>query len=647
MLQFQRLSLLAILFAGLLLLVMPKAPAIASSIPKIGDAVEKTMISKSLKNKTGLKSTATPWSGACSPNTVSQSGGACKPPDFALTLMVYLKVSNLQASTSVLSKYKTSLAENYPGTWSIYLGGVCTLYYSTPNCQLADYFCVKCLKSTTNFPNFPSLTEQRENLNQIISVQQQSWYPNTNYYIGLEFDQGAINQIVNGNDNDMNHAVEAVVQELFPNSSKLSPLKAAGIFLDTEGNGIVSAKGAEFANQLSNTMPNDMSLNIFAGKAGQTDPKGVPSGYAEKYDWSFWPAVNRSSKTDCYPEGESSGPCHMGVFIPSVYDSGALTYKFNGRAGMPLITTETTYNVGIVDFPYQLRRISLFGYQVSQANYMAPISVPGKSGKTISPPFGYYKLGLGASATAGNSPIYATFDKDKATPLLNTPAYWGADGNNGLAMPFINENCGGKYAKIDGCNSYRQMMYVPPPIPAPKPPLPPQTFKMTDLMNSYVCAQLNAVTYIYSNRNKELIDTVPTSFCNIVDRYSNGEIYTPFFYDSSGDLPTRGKNQVYPWAQAGYGAMKGVALYQIADTKSSLLDTCYQDCKNNNYQNCYPPGKFKVTGTCLLMPSFWSIWNSGNNSTWDMIMGWATKNHSAPVYYIPTILPSKSEGETN
>ncbi|MDF1759166.1 MAG: hypothetical protein P1U40_01370 [Coxiellaceae bacterium] len=593
---------------------------------------KKTIATKTSLNKISNKLGSTSTGVFCSPSTESTSNGACKLPDFSIGLMVFLNLPNLQAGSNVLQTYKSSSAAALEVNWSIYLGGVCTLNYDPTkagNCKkstLNNDFCIRCLHQDKALPNSTlSPEEQITNLNKIIAIE--SWYPNnTKYYIGIEFGADAVKQIAKGASFSKD-AADAVSNTLFPQGVSGTNLNAAGVFLDIESGAMLSQEGADFANALSIALPNSKSINIFAAKAGQTDKNNVASGYKEKYEWSFWPALNRSVNTSCV---NSDNPCHMGVMIPSIYDSGSLTIGFAGKnlVNDPIKGT-TTFNVGIIDFPYQMKLISNFAYQVGSDDYLQPVSVASR-GATISAPFGYYQLGLGASATAGNSPSYGTFD----SPVVNTDKYlksvlyWGAANssspNPSKAMPYTTMQCGGKYANVKNCASYRQQEQVPNEKAG-------TYYKLSDIMNQYVCAQLNAVTYIYSNRS---LQNTPKTFCNIYNRYYSGgygeDQNTPFFYDNA-------LNQVYPYAQEGYGvAMRGVAFYQITDSKASLLDTCYAKCAKN-FTNCNSGTGFQVSSSCLLIPSFYTIWNAGNNSTWDMILDWIGGNVKSPSVYIKHI----------
>ncbi|MDF1796222.1 MAG: hypothetical protein P1U63_06780 [Coxiellaceae bacterium] len=563
-----------------------------------------------VKSSGGIKSDSRKW--VCSPEEIFEhDNAACKMPDsFSVGIFLYVTQQAANNKDNLMKDYFNDKAKLIKSTWYLYLGGLCTLYYNAPpnSTSQSEEYNVQCINMQAMDPGSQSVIQQ---LNAYMDAQ--VWYPNTKYFVGVEFDDTAIGQIATGGQQSIVDAA-ATVNDFFYNAS--DKLNAAGLMLDLEGsdasktNQILSASGAAFASNLSRLMPNSAMISIFAGKPGEISGGG--------YTWNLWEAVNRSTKfnsqTNAY-ECTESDPCQMGVFIYSLYDISIGSYNYEGGS--------TSFNLGIRDFPYQMKLMSNFAYQVANKNYLKPITynqdyisengapstltAPFPNGAEINPPFGFYQLGITASGSANNSAAYTTLSSKVADTKIIQPGYWGSTSGTMKSMPYIKQTkCGATYSKTDCAFYYQNQMVPSVPSSAVKKSSKDVLFPI-DITNQYLCTYLNAITYIYSNGQAL---PKPEYFCSMADR------------DAPEYLTTFSKVfNIYTFPpgflQEGYNAMVGVALYQISDLQAGLLEKCLSQYPNYSTSSCYLIPVYGTIQTAKVFPT---------KGTWDMFIQWLEGN---------------------
>ncbi|MDF1655914.1 MAG: hypothetical protein P1U34_12470 [Coxiellaceae bacterium] len=543
----------------------------------------------------------------CSPQAITSYGKLCKAPDqFSAGLWVYLSPHAITNKVNVTGKYGDApSAGSADVTWYIYLGGICTLNYI----ELAgapSEFSVGC---TQNY-----------NLDQVVSnvINVQTWAPNKKkYFIGLEFSPDAIETITSpAVKNGPELAAKAVNNFFYPNG-KNNPA-FAGLVLDIEGSNpdgtvpLLGPKAAQFADALSAEMPNSQMLNIYAGSAGKV--------VGDHYEWNLWSAVNRSTNTKC----TIALPCQMGVFIPSIYDNPIAEVNNYPEDGKTL-----QMNSSIQDFPYQMKLISNLSNQyrgmpgnTGGAPTMKPITVPGIGSYTA--PFGYYQPALVASGSNNNSAAYYTFDDTKAKAMLAGQEYWGGE----LPMLSGTQNCKQIRGTENEICTYFQQEAIPPEAVKGGPPV--KNFEPLDITNQYLCAQLNAISYVHSNgRTLDLEKKWDAHYCNIMQRGTNNApqklAFSYLIWGKAGS-GTAAASTIYPFVQDGYGTLAGVSLYQITDPgmQKKIIEQCTANASGKS---------------CLLIPKNASIQQGVSNNTWDMFLGWLQVNANAdrPAGYIKSI----------
>ncbi|MDF1655915.1 MAG: hypothetical protein P1U34_12475 [Coxiellaceae bacterium] len=538
----------------------------------------------------------------CSPATAGGEGSACvKPDQFSVGLFLYLSNEAFYKGQNLLEGYvrPSGAAVAKDVTWYIYLGGVCTLYYTKD-----IGYNVACIPTQAG-PNPPATT-----VKDIQAVAEKQVFapaakagdntPKMKYFLGLDIGPSAIDQLyLDYSNKDYSKATSVVVDfiQAYPNTF-------AGIIVDLEGTGssqvskdasmcqaagvvnIASQYGAEYLSALSKALPNDVMLNVYAGKPGCL--------YNSEYKWNLWSAVNRSLNTNCV--AGNAGACQMGVFIPSIYDLRARSKLSNS----------------VEQFPYQLASITNFANQVfgergtpGGTPVMAPITVPaGKYGGTEKGSdgkyhaYGYYQLGLAASGSANDSAGYVSFTLGGA-PLTTLP-YWGP-------LDYRLDNRVLECTAGD-CTNYLQQEDKPGTT---------TPYKLSSINNQYLCAELNTITYGYSAASNT-IPIIPISKggdCGIVN-YKSPSAGLPLTIADLAEANT------FPFPQQGYGPMVGVALYQISDRqkKDDFTAICRTDPTKSG---------------CSLSPVFSTIWDTGDNSGWLMFLDWLKANSGdAPQAYI-------------
>ncbi|MDF1796223.1 MAG: hypothetical protein P1U63_06785 [Coxiellaceae bacterium] len=543
----------------------------------------------------------------CSPQAITSYGKLCKAPDqFSAGLWVYLSPDAIKNKTNVLKDYGAAPAAGSVNvTWYIYLGGICTVNY---------------IEVTGSASGFGVGCTQNYTLDQVVSnvINAQTWSPNkTKYFIGLEFSPDAINAITSpAVKNGPELAAKAVNKFFYPGGKTNSAF--AGLVLDIEGSNpdgtvpLLGPKAAQFADALSAEMPNSQMLNIYAGSVGKL--------VGDHYVWNLWSAVNRSTNTNC----TIASPCQMGVFIPSIYDNPIAEVKNYPEDGKTL-----HMNSSIQDFPYQMKLISNLSNQyrgmpgnTGGSPTMKPITVPGIG--SYSAPFGYYQPALVASGSNNNSAAYYTFDETKAKTMLEGQEYWGG------ALPMLSgtQNCKQIKGTEQEICTYFQQEAIPPEAIKGGPPV--NNFDSLDITNQYLCAQLNAISYVHSNGHALNLEKKWNShYCNIMQRGTNDApqklVFSYLIWGKAGS-GTAAASTIYPFVQDGYGTLAGVSLYQITDP--GMQKKIIEQCSTN------ASGK-----SCLLIPENATIQQGVTNNTWDMFLQWLLVNANAdrPAGYVKSI----------
>ncbi|MDF1759168.1 MAG: hypothetical protein P1U40_01380 [Coxiellaceae bacterium] len=582
----------------------------------------------------------------CSP---SASTTACTPPlkpaFAAFTDMQSENTQDLLATAQATTNYTYAYLTN-----EAY--GACTVTYSKDD----GYQCVPFLDKAVIKESFKKL--------KALGVS------NVRFIVSYRFDQSAIQQINQNNDADK---VASFIGGKFKDHEQYD-----GILLDFGSNpntatansvsSLNNENGQKIAEELSfQYLPKNKMLNVAAGIPGWVEKNaGTDKGtYPYAYTWQFWTAINRANRGDCI----TGSACQMGNYIYPLYNKSIDWYPFiSGTNGTRL---NVAFNLSAQQYPFQMRLISEMAAEVNGYDYpndsgdatrtvqfaIKPIQANGGSFGGPDSTFGYYQLGVMASGTNlvgqsgndtdsflfGTSPGYATFDSSKALPtLIKSRNYWGAnDPNNAPALPAVGMTykpviaCGGKYKDLSGCASYRQRMEVPAPYSIHSTR---KDYRVSDILNQYVCTQLNAISYVYSSKSEI---TQPPYFCGIGynnEATSGKANYRVLTFDNVTKRTSgisNPVNLVFPYRQDGYQTMVGPVIYQVVsnDVKSKLLNDCFTIAK----------GGGAIPDKCVLIPVFGSVWDGGDNSTWSMIVDWATENTagSKPVSYIAD-LPSYS-----
>ncbi len=502
--------------------------------------------------------------------------------------------------------------------------------------------------------------QDKKAIKQSISGIEKLGVSNVKYIIVYTFDDSAILQINRNTDAD---AAARFIQSHFNDFSQYD-----GVLLDFGSNpnpangsdySLMNTNGQALAEAVSLYIPHNKMLNVAAGIPGFLIPnadadKGT---YAYKYQWQFWSAINRAN-VDC----TAASHCQLGNYIYPLYNKSIDWYPFisTTQNGTKL---NVAFNLGVRQFPFQMRLLSEFVAEVNGYEYpfnsvdpsrtvkfaIKPISVNGGEIGGPGKKFGYYQIGVMASGSNlvdmtaegkpellyGTSSGYATFNSTAAfSTLTNSQDYWGE--NNAKSMPalpavtmtYSESSCGGKFKDIKGCASYRQVMAIPEPY---KSHGAGENYLASDILNQYVCTQLNAITYTFSSG---VSIAQPPYFCGIGYQKDQTTGHTAYRVLNFSDVTNRissSNNLVFPYRQAGYQAMTAAVIYRVNNSaeRSQLLNYCYDQAKAGSI----------IPNQCILIPQFGTVWDGPNNSTWSMIINWAETNFSAdkPAGYIANL----------
>ncbi|MDF1796220.1 MAG: hypothetical protein P1U63_06770 [Coxiellaceae bacterium] len=580
----------------------------------------------------------------CSPSNTTD----CTPPQHPALGVFY----GLPPSTTKPQLRRDSQSNYY--TYTYYTNtqyGACTITYADSK--------FSCKEASV------SLSEVRRSLN-ILTASADDMDLN---FVTFKFDGLAINQI---NSNAYKNAASKYVipeyilaaNAIVNHFNAIDTGNITGVLLDFGSNDnvfisvptLLNSKGQSLAEEVSLLLSKDKMLNITAGVVGYlpfSQDETVEVGVS--YNWNFWAAINRANRSDC----SSQSKCQMGVFVYPLYNKSIDWYPFISKTGGTRV--KQAFNLTIRDFPYQMRMISVFAAEVDGVVYggglksypyvINPIKL---SAGSFGPPFGYYQLGVMASGTVlsvpdaentddekllyGNASSYITFDSVQTTKTLTgSRNFWGGATERGYNKPpvtkIIANKCGKAYQSVPNCAVFIQQELIPPPYKS-KTKLP--YFTGSDILNQYICTQLNAITFIYSNKAAGSKPAQPENFCTIEDRLLSNQplkfksVVTRISAVNGPDLV----NLVFPYQRADYGTMIGPAIYRLDSNNSSLLAKCLDQYNAN-----------KSIKGCGLIPVLNSITSTSNNSALSNFMEWYEANSISPSMYI-TDIPGYSPSST-
>lgn len=566
----------------------------------------------------------------CSPGA---DASACKPPSHpSLGIFYGMPPSSLKPVTN-----------SGPGITNYYLShqeyGACALTYDNTN---SKYGCEGGVDPRTAGESLSALKAAAGN--------------NSRLFVTYTFSTSAADQV-----NQKNDAYNAALF-IYQHTTQLTGIDGIlldyGPYLDPENtppppHSLLNPSGQKLAEELSLLLPNESMLNITGGIVGKIAP-GPGEDYS--YDWNFWTAINRSNKA-CSKDSY----CQMGLFIYPLYDKIVNWYPFSN---LRHDGENQAFNLDIRNFPFQMRLVSEFAAEVSGYVYknanthrlvsstLKPVSVGSQS---FGPPFGYYQLGVMASGSVHTGASIFSFNKASGSALVSgSRDYWGANDPPSAvsppsAMSVIGSfKCGGRLKAVSTCEIYRQIEQIPTPDGGG---VNKGDFTLQDVVNQYVCTQLNAITYVYSNYKDDLIViNKPKYFCNIGEMKIPNEPKTdPTKLQTFDGVTARTEqaihgqpfvNVVFPFRQGdfgtkdGYGTMVGPALYRISTANATLINKCLSIY---NQHGGVPTNDPWFSSNCTLLPGVGSVPQGNANGTLEMFLDWYQSNADTASWYIPYI----------
>lgn len=515
--------------------------------------------------------------------------------------------------------------------WYIYLGGVCTLYYSAPSCQ-ENQFCLRSGYSAAsnvrgvddsakiagssskvlelshpcsyvqknkkvNYP--PQTTYDLASIFKNGWAGAKPWINNMVLFLGIDVAPKAVSHIEAGNMPSFN---------LFTSVLDDIPF-ASGLMFDLEGSDLQSVNGQKFFSQLSVAMGKDDYLAIYSDNAYKTTKIGGVTEIA----WQFWGAFNRAN--GCGGGAVSADECQKGFWLQNLYDETPMYYHI-ANPDNAKDSSLYSFNASLLQFPYTLKPYSNLPLAYEAFPQVDKF---------------YYQIALSPAGGASQSSIFLT--NYGHTPVDAEGYRWGADTNpdhakvqfKAIEADYVTsaeldkDNCPpGLLGKAAQCEFNIQSVGDLTP---------------RQLQSAYLCVGLAGLTYYYggvaapegkstNNLEKKSVSSVQSGFgnaeiCSVPNNYlKNLAKKNIYYFNEQQFLYPKKAQELY---QDGY--FMGPALYQLTQF-NSVVDKCVATA-----------GTASSSCTHIALPVQMPPW------TWQMFINWAGEWYKGvPIY--PTLEPN-------